>query len=153
MKLWLLRHGEAEPQSRSDAARELTARGRRDLQASATALLGQPLQAILASPYVRAQQSAEVVRQLLGHDQAIITVPWLTPESDPREVLRELDALSEESLLLVAHQPLLGALAGLLVHGHRQAPLPLSPASLVELEGAMVLAGLMELRGFSHPEP
>ncbi|MGH8353342.1 MAG: histidine phosphatase family protein, partial [Pseudomonas sp.] len=58
MRLWLLRHGEAEPQARSDAERALTKHGRKEVLKAAGHLAGRPLAAILASPYVRAQQTA-----------------------------------------------------------------------------------------------
>ncbi len=57
MKLWVLRHGQAEPQRSSDAERNLTAHGRQEVLHSAAHLIGQPLAAIYASPYVRAQQA------------------------------------------------------------------------------------------------
>ena len=79
-----------------------------------------------------------------------MTQPWLTPESDPREALARLAEREEGELLLVTHNPFVGELAGLLIHGHRQQPLPLGTASLVELEGEMALAGLMELRSLHH---
>ena len=74
MRLWLLRHGEAEPQAASDAARELTAHGRKEVQQAAAQLAGRPLTAIVASPYVRAQQTAELVRSELGLTGKINTV-------------------------------------------------------------------------------
>jgi len=151
MRLWLLRHGEAERQARSDAERPLTPQGRREVLYSAARLRGKTLGAILASPYVRAQQSAELVREALGFTEPIDTVPWLTPDCDPREVLRQLDRLGATELLLVGHQPLLGNLAGLLVEGHREAPLAMRTASLAELEGEMPVAGLMQLSAVLHP--
>jgi len=151
MRLWLLRHGEAEPQARSDAERMLTKHGRKEVLKAAGLLAGRPLKAILASPYVRAQQTAELVREALGFVGAIGTAPWLTPDSDPREVLQYLSERDETELLLVSHQPLLGDLAGLLIHGHRQEPLPMKTASLAELEGEMPLAGSMLLRELHHP--
>ena len=87
MRLWLLRHGQAGPYTKTgDHLRELTERGRR-----------------------------------------------------------------EQNLLLVTHQPLVGALAGLLVYGHLQQPLPFNTASLALLEGEMPLAGLMNLLAIHHP--
>lgn len=151
MRLWLLRHGEAEPQAASDAARELTANGRKEVQQAAAQLAGRPLTAIVASPYVRAQQTAELVRSALGFAGKIKTVPWLTPDSDPRDVLKFLDEREGVETLLVSHQPLIGALGGLLVHGHRQDPLPMRTASLSELEGDIPAAGLMELLALIHP--
>ncbi|PWB35701.1 phosphohistidine phosphatase SixA [Pseudomonas sp. SDI] len=151
MKLWVLRHGEAEPRANSDAERRLTAQGREQVLRSAAQLLGQPLQAIIASPYVRAQQTAALVHDALGFAQPLRTVPWLTPDSDPQQVIAELDRLGLEQLLLVSHQPLVGALVSLLEHGHYRHPAPMSTASLAELDGDWPLAGLMTLRSLSHP--
>jgi phosphohistidine phosphatase len=151
VRLWLLRHGQAEPQAASDAVRELTAHGRKEVLQAAAQLAGRPLTAILASPYVRAQQTAELVRGALGFAGAVGTVPWLTPDSDPREVLKYLDEREGAEMLLVSHQPLIGALGGLLVHGNRQEPLPMRTASLAELDGDLPAAGLMELLALIHP--
>ncbi len=151
MRIWLLRHGQAEPQARRDAERELTAHGRKEVLQSAGHLAGHPLDGILASPYVRAQQTAELVREALGFDGAVGTAPWLMPDDDPRDVLRFLDNRSERNLLLVSHQPLIGSLGGLLVHGSRDEALPMATASLAELEGEGPLAGLMTLVSLYHP--
>jgi phosphohistidine phosphatase len=152
MRLWLLRHGEAEVQARSDAERALTSRGRQEVRQAAVQLEGRVLGAILVSPYVRAQQTAALVCSALGFTGRVDTVPWLTPDSDPREVLRQLDQYSQGELLLVTHQPLVGALAGLLIHGHRQQAVPMHTASLAELEGEVLAAGLMELLALVHPQ-
>jgi phosphohistidine phosphatase len=151
MRLWLLRHGEAEAQARSDPERALTARGRQEVCQATEQLKGRELIAILASPYLRAQQTADLVRGGLGFTGGIHTVPWLTPDSDPREVLRQLDRYDAGEVLLVSHQPLVGALAGLLIHGHRQQPLPMYTSSLAELEGEVLAAGLMDLLALVHP--
>lgn len=152
MRLWLLRHGQAEVQARSDAERALTAHGRQEVCQVAVQLEGRALGAILVSPYVRAQQTAALVREALGFTGGIHTVPWLIPDSDPREVLAELDRYAADELLLVSHQPLVGALAGLLLHGHRQQPLPMHTASLAELEGDLLAAGAMDLLAVVHPQ-
>lgn len=150
MKVWILRHGEAQPKARSDSARELTEHGREEVLKSADHLIGKPVQRILASPYVRAQQSARLVHQVLGLREPIVTVPWLTPDSDPQRILTELDALGLEQVLLVSHQPLVGALIGLLAHGNYQQAEPMGTASLAELEGDYALAGSMRLLGVRH---
>ncbi|MBF8747228.1 phosphohistidine phosphatase SixA [Pseudomonas putida] len=150
MKLWILRHGEAEPRANSDAERRLTGHGREQVLHSAAQLLGQPLLAIIASPYVRAQQTAALVHETLGFAEPVLTVAWLTPESDPRQVIAEVERLGLEQVLLVSHQPLVGGLVGLLEHGHLQQPAAMSTASLAELEGDWPLAGLMTLRALHH---
>ena len=150
MKVWVLRHGEAEPHAARDELRNLTAHGREQVLRSAAHLLGQPLDAILASPYVRAQQTAQLVHGALAFAEPVKTVPWLTPESDPRQVVDKLDALGLQNVLLVSHQPLVGALVGWLVQGNPQGRAPMATASLAELEGEAALAGLMTLRGLRH---
>lgn len=151
MRLWLLRHGQAEPRARTDAQRNLTDVGRREVEGAAAPLQDQSLQVILVSPYQRAQQTAEIVRQALGFTGPVETVPWLTPDSDPADAMLYLDRRTEQRLLLVTHQPLVGALGGWLVSGHRDAPLPMATASLAELEGEHLAAGLMHLVGLRHP--
>lgn len=149
MKLWVLRHGQAESHAPTDAQRNLTAHGREEVLVSAAQLIGQPISAIIASPYVRAQQTAQLVREALGFEAEIRTVSWLTPEANPLQVLQQLD--SADNLLLVSHQPLVGSLIGLLQHGHLRDPQPMNTASLAELEGDWPLAGLMTLNGVKHP--
>ena len=152
MKLWLLRHGEAEPRARTDAERNLNEAGRLEVRDSSAHLQGRNLQAILVSPYNRAQQTAEIVRQVLGFSGTLETVPWLTPESDPDDALLYLGRRSEAEILLVTHQPLVGALGGLLVNGRRDTSLPMATASLAELEGEGVAIGLMSLCALHHPQ-
>ncbi|TVT85535.1 phosphohistidine phosphatase SixA [Pseudomonas sp. H3(2019)] len=149
MKLWVLRHGEAESHARSDAERELTAHGREEVLRSAAQLIGQPIQAIIASPYVRAQQTAQLVREVLGFEPEIRTEAWLRPESNPLTVADQLD--SAENILLVSHNPLVGSLIGYLQHGHLRAPQPMSTASLAELEADLPLAGGMTLNSVKNP--
>ncbi|WP_313278924.1 phosphohistidine phosphatase SixA [Stutzerimonas balearica] len=150
MRLWLLRHGEAEPRARTDAERSLTPHGRDEVTQSAAHLQGRPLQAILASPYLRAQQTAELVRQALGFAAPIETVNWLTPDTDLRDAMLYLDRRSEQELLLVTHQPFVGALGGWLVTGSRGDALPMGTASLAELEAEQLAAGLMSLASLRH---
>lgn len=150
MTLWLLRHGEAEPRARSDAERALTERGRKEVRKSAERLRGRPLQHILVSPYLRAQQTAEIVREVLGLTLPLAVVDWATPDDSPRVAASHLDAYPGDCLL-VSHNPLLGYLTSFLQHGHLQEPLLLHTASLVELDGELAIPGLMHLVGMHHP--
>lgn len=148
--LWILRHGEAVGAARVDAERALTAAGREEVARSARHLQGEPLQLILVSPYLRAQQTAEVVCTVLTEPPAVRTVDWLTPDSDPEQVMAELDRLGLDQLLLVSHQPLVGTLLGLLDRGERASPHAMGTASLARLEGVAPLPGLMTLRSLRH---
>ena len=150
MKLWVLRHGEAEPYgSRPDSERALTAHGREETLRSAAELIGQPITSIYASPYLRAQQTAELVRDALGFQPDIRTVEWLTPDNRPQAVAEQL--VSVDHALLVSHNPLVGNLLGYLQHGHVQQPEAVKTAGLAELEGDLPLAGAMKLNGIKHP--
>ena len=149
MKLWILRHGEAESHASSDAQRNLTERGREEVLHSAAHLIGQPISAIIASPYARAQQTAQLVREALGFVPEIRTVSWLTPDGNPLQVLEKLD--TDDNVLLVSHQPLVGSLISFLQHGHLRQPQPMHTASLAELEGDFPLAGLMNLVNVKNP--
>ncbi|MBC3348065.1 phosphohistidine phosphatase SixA [Pseudomonas sp. SWRI196] len=150
MKLWVLRHGEAEPHgARPDPERTLTLHGREEVLRSAGRLMGEPLRAIYASPYVRAQQTAQLVREALGFEPALITVDWLTPETRPQTVLEHLK--DQDDVLLVSHNPLVGSLLGFLQHGHLQQPEQVQTAGLAELEGDLPLAGSMTLKGIKRP--
>lgn len=150
MKLWLLRHGAAEPYQRHDAERQLTEQGREQVVQAAQFLTGVHFDRVLCSPYIRARQTAELLCATLQRQGDIEIVPWLTPEDDAREVTRKLDGYPVENLLIVAHQPLLGTLASWLVDADRQHGLPLNTASVACLDGDFVGAGTMRLHAIHH---
>lgn len=150
MKLWVLRHGEAEPYGkRPDSERALTDHGREEVLRAAAELMGKPITAIYASPYLRAQQTAEIVRTALGFAPDIRTVEWLTPDNRPQMVAEQL--VSVDNVLLVSHNPLVGNLLGFLQHGHVQEPETVKTAGLAELEGDLPVPGSMKLNGIKHP--
>ena len=150
MKLWILRHGEAEPHGkRPDSERALTAHGREEVLRSAAHLIGQPITAIYASPYLRAQQTAQLVREALEFEPEIRTVEWLTPDTDPDKVTEQLVSVS--NVLLVSHNPLVGNLLSYLQHGAGHPPEKVSTAGLAELKGDELLIGSMKLNGIKHP--
>ncbi|MCT8948559.1 MULTISPECIES: phosphohistidine phosphatase SixA [Pseudomonas] len=150
MKLWVLRHGEAVPYgSCPDSERELTEHGREEALRSAAQLIGQPITAIYASPYLRAQQTAQIVREALGFEPEIRTVEWLTPEVDPDKVADQLVSVS--NALLVSHNPLVGNLLSYLQHGAGYPSEKVGTAGLAELESAELLIGSMTLNSLKHP--
>ncbi|EZQ19913.1 phosphohistidine phosphatase SixA [Pseudomonas sp. G11-1] len=151
MKMWILRHGQAEPSAASDAERRLTDTGREEVTDMAGLLAGHGLEAIIASPYRRAQQTAELMRRELGFRRSIITVDWLTPDSDPLAALDELADRVEGEVLLVSHQPLVGQLLSLLVDGHRQRHYPMPTAGLACLEMPLPAAGVADLVSLANP--
>jgi phosphohistidine phosphatase len=151
MKLWVLRHGEAVPHGSRphDSERELTDNGRKEVLRSAEQLLGQRLTAIYASPYLRAQETAQLVREVLGFEPEIRTVEWLTPDTEPDKVAEQMVAVSD--VLLVSHNPLVGNLLSYLQHGAGHPPERVSTAGLAELESNELVVGSMRLNSIKHP--
>lgn len=149
MKLWLLRHGQAFAQAAHDSERELTPLGQAQIRQSAQQLMDVPLDLILTSPYVRAQQTTEQVLAVLKRQIPQQTVAWATPDDSAKAALKYLDQYAEQNILLVTHQFFVGQLAGLLVD---QPPLALHTGTLLELEGEFIAAGLMQLKHAYHPQ-
>jgi phosphohistidine phosphatase len=123
MQIILFRHGPAGERDAErwpdDALRPLTPRGRERTRRAARGLgtlLGrQPL--ILTSWFKRAQQTADLLAEEL-----LTTAPALEPALEPgasrRPLIEHLAALqTDQTVVLVGHEPDLGALAGLLVSG------------------------------------
>lgn len=151
MRLWILRHGEAERHTQRDSERNLTAQGELDARAAGSYLasVAAPTLRILASPYRRAQQTAQCVLIALP-GKIIATVDWLTPDDDPKIALGELAKLRDSEVLLVSHQPLVSALAGLLTHGDYRAGPAMGTATLAELDLSMVAVGCGNLLSLRH---
>src|SRR4051794_8688178 len=101
--IWLLRHAEAEDaHGRPDAERALTEKGRAQARAAGLALkaLGVPLDACLASPRVRARDTALLACEPLGLDVQI--APELDGgHFDPVQLAAGFGA----HVLLVGHNP------------------------------------------------
>lgn len=151
MRLWVLRHGQAEPHAATDAKRPLTEFGRQEVLGMVQRLLQEPPDVILASPYLRTQQTAELVREQLSMRRAVVTVDWATPDGDPLAVLDHIAERSEANVLLVSHQPLVGQLLSLAVEGHRQAHYPMPTAGLACLDMTLPAAGTAVLMELSNP--
>lgn len=151
MKLWVLRHGQAEARAATDAQRPLTETGRQEAAKMGERLQGQSLEVILASPYLRAQQTAELVRQRTGLRRAVVTVDWATPDADPLAVLDHLAERSESNILLVSHQPLVGMLLSLAVDGHRRGHYPMPTAGLACLEMPLPALGVATMLELTNP--
>lgn len=106
--IYLLRHGDAEHETRDDAARRLTAKGEQQARAAGRALaeLRAGIQACLASPKIRALDTARLACEALG------------VEVEVTEALRggPFDALDlaagRGEVLLVGHEPVFSAAVG-----------------------------------------
>lgn len=116
MQLFVMRHGQAEMFSASDAERPLTETGKLEAQVMGTWLNKEhvEIERIFVSPYTRAQQTCEQVMELLACCPERNTVSMITPSGSAAEFHDYLDGIcaSEKisSLLIVSHMPLVSYL-------------------------------------------
>lgn len=142
MKLYLLRHGEAEPYRTEDASRALTLTGRAAV-ASKQALLPD-INLLIVSPYLRALQSADIlVAEGLNVKRRLVD-ERVTPDSPLAPIIDELIDPQLENQLIVAHNPLLSRLIWHLV-GEDARGISMDTASLACLEAEEFLPGLVHL--------
>jgi phosphohistidine phosphatase len=119
MKLYIMRHGPAEDESPTgrDANRALTKSGRARVHAVAQSLVDHneaPL-AILSSPLVRAFQTAQVVSAVTRAVSSIEMRPELGPGLDAMGLVSDLVRAERKRVMIVGHEPDLGALVARLV--------------------------------------
>ena len=142
----------AEERSASgrDSDRELTPDGLRRAErvARGLAALEPSIELVLTSPYPRARQTAEPAARSLGLARNLRETRALEPGRDPSEILEEVRAEEVAGVLLVGHEPHLGALLGILVaEGRVQLPLKKAAAAWVAFEdGAGTLKALLPAR-------
>ena len=119
MNIYLLRHGEAEARAHNDPARQLTARGKLEIEQVAQQFAARDirLDRCLASPYLRASQTASLFLRFTAPDLPVETADILTPEVRASAVMDFLDGMREQHVLLVSHNPLLSELCALLTDG------------------------------------
>ncbi|RUR57171.1 phosphohistidine phosphatase SixA [Vreelandella populi] len=152
--LLIMRHGEAAP-GFPDSQRLLTPRGEREAAAMARWLAarieeGEVRPILYASPYARAQQTAELIGKALGCP--LETLEFITPEDDPAAVAEWLLTQPEGApIMLVSHMPLVGNLTGLLVEGRSEQGIGFATAAIAELEAEVWAAGCARLKRFTQP--
>lgn len=119
MDLYLLRHAIAEDRTtwqkegESDPSRPLTSKGINRFLAALPGILlvtGSNVE-ILTSPYARADQTAQLLRETSGEELVIRRSNALVPGGKRSRVLNQVQKCSAESILLVGHEPDLTELA------------------------------------------
>ncbi|MEP6995905.1 MAG: phosphohistidine phosphatase SixA [Acidobacteriota bacterium] len=151
MEIWLLRHATAEDRSASgeDADRTLTEDGHRRARevARGLAALEPGIELILTSPFPRARQTAEPMARALRLTDHLRETRALEPDSDPARILEEIRDEGAASVLLVGHEPHLGALLGRLIAGRPGLEVPMKKAAVARLSwpgsGAATLRALL----------
>lgn len=140
VKLYLVRHGAAEDKLwKSDAERALTAQGRDDLLLVADRLRGaveHPLR-LLSSPYLRAEQTAEILRERLGIKEKLAPTNALLPEADwgqLRAVLEPLAAQGVANVVAVGHNPSISLMVATIIAGDEDARVSMAKGAAACLE-------------------
>lgn len=152
MKLFILRHGQAEPQKTTDEVRELTDKGCEDTARVVSARVRdlQTVAQIWASPLVRAQQTANIALNYLSALE-IHTSDLIIPEANPVIAMNWLQSINQQnlSILLVSHQPFVGELVNKLC-GKSADYYPMGTSSLAAIDVSVVAAGMGELLWLDH---
>lgn len=154
MQVFVLRHGHAEPQITTDKARNLTDVGRNQVVTATNYSLSElkHIQEIWASPLVRAQQTAQIVRDILftqGVQVSIKTIDLIVPESDPAGLFDSLQTENLNSVLLASHQPFVGDFIDLFC-GTTRGSNPMNTSSLALIECDVAAASCGELHWLRH---
>jgi phosphohistidine phosphatase len=110
MNLYIMRHGEALPTGgaiQEDAQRPLSALGKTQVQGVAEGLRRRRLQltAVFSSPLVRAQETAQIIAQVMNMAPPTASAA-LAPNASPAGLSALLASQnSAQSILWVAHHP------------------------------------------------
>ncbi|SFD10840.1 phosphohistidine phosphatase SixA [Pseudoalteromonas denitrificans] len=117
-KIYIMRHGQATAMCANDASRNLTNDGIAEVTKISSWLANRvSIDAVLVSPYIRAQQTLDLMR----HNQTNIQFEQIStdflPEASPAQTcdfLQALISLNSEykTWLVVAHMPLVSYLVG-----------------------------------------
>lgn len=122
MQVFIMRHGDAALDAASDSVRPLTPCGCDESRLMANWLKGQKvdIERVLVSPFLRAEQTLDVVGDCMNLPAQVDVLPELTPCGDVGLVSAYLQALANEeigSVLVISHLPLVGYLVSELCPG------------------------------------
>ncbi len=115
MKIYIMRHGQAGMNAKTDEQRPLTEQGIEESIHMARWLapqLGGKLDRVIHSNYLRARQTWQSICSELPKTGAVEESGDITPYGDPAFVASYLTALAakHDSILIVSHLPLVGYL-------------------------------------------
>lgn len=122
MQVFIMRHGDAALDAASDSVRPLTSCGCDESRLMANWLKGQKvdIERVLVSPFLRAEQTLDVVGEFMNLPGNVDVLPELTPCGDVGMVSAWLQTLANEgvaSVLVISHLPLVGYLVSELCPG------------------------------------
>ncbi|MBJ6761746.1 histidine phosphatase family protein [Myxococcaceae bacterium JPH2] len=138
MRIFLVRHGDADaeiPEGLGDEARALTAKSRANTALHFAALAERmgPIGLILTSPLVRAVQTAQILSTATRHEGLLRVHRCLLPDMPVGAVEPVILEHADQNIVLVGHQPSMGALAAHLL-GMQSFPKPVNPGTVIAME-------------------
>lgn len=148
-RLFVLRHGHAQPFGyEQDECRLLTELGIAEVKAAANAYKAKAehVDAIIVSPYLRAQQTAKVFLEELNSSLNIINCPLIIPEGNKVEAALWLDSQPYQSILVVTHQPFAHQFLDYLVDEPLPVGFSMATATLVSVEGVFFAGACCQFR-------
>ena len=157
MRVTLIRHAEAGDDAPRDESRALTVRGRSDARRLGRALArrGVRFTLIVTSPLVRAVQTAEIVAAAIDYRGRMPAIDQLEPEAAASDVVAYLETVAQSksagkslarSVALVAHEPILSAVAAALTRKGRHPALRKAEALRIRLPEGPGAAGSLRWR-------
>lgn len=136
MHLYLMQHGVCFSKD-LDPEQPLSPLGREAVERSARALraMGCRFDLMLASPKLRAAQTAAIVAKALHYPEADIQVTeTVKAMASPRDTLEFLDRCGAKHVFVAGHQPHLGKLAGRVISADGSADLAVENSGVTLLE-------------------
>ncbi len=117
MKLYLVQHAKAASKE-VDPQRPLTDEGRRDIQKVTEFIkpLNLSIDYLLHSGKTRAQQTAEILAEVINIRKEMSAHEGLSPNDDVKVIKNEI-ASAKQDIMLVGHMPFVSKLASLLLTG------------------------------------
>lgn len=151
MKVILMRHGQAEDETRPDSARQLTDFGQQQAVETAAYITSHySPDYLVVSPYDRAQQTLAQLQALAPKVTATVQ-DNITPNDDARAALAQLAELEAECLVVVCHMSIVANIASLLT-GDSPESFALAEARVFEMD--FMLTGMAnEIDRFVPAQP
>jgi phosphohistidine phosphatase len=146
MELYILRHAPAAPrgsQYKDDSLRPLTPEGKKTMNQIAKGMktLDLSFSAIVSSPYVRATETAQIVKDVLNYPRKVVLSANLTPDSPYDLLIKEINRHYPKAkrVLIVGHEPHLSSLIAFLLSGQCTIPINFKKGGLCHLSFVGIL--------------
>ena len=120
MELYLIRHGEAKSKQ-EDPERPLTGKGAENIKKTARFFKqSKGIDLIWHSGKKRAEQTAEILNEILGTGVHVEICEGLAPNDDISIIKEKIATAEQDSIALVGHLPHLSRLASQLLTGNQE---------------------------------